>query len=55
VADHLGRVPLPTKMNAFQAEVGCDEGLLACGQAYRGTVVSNTGHQIRISASGSPP
>jgi hypothetical protein len=42
-------------MDAFQAEVGCDEGLLACRQSYRGTIVSNTGHHIRISASGSPP
>ena len=55
VADHLGRVPFTAKMNAFQAEVGCDEGLLTCRQAYRSTVVSNTGHQIRISASGSLP
>jgi hypothetical protein len=40
----LRRMPLAPEMDAFQAEVGGDQGLVACTNAKHRAVVPDTGY-----------
>src|SRR5438270_5122525 len=49
--DHLRRMPVPSKVHSFQAEVGGDECLMATGNAKNRAVIANAERDCRISMS----
>jgi hypothetical protein len=40
-------MPVAAKVNAFQTEVGCDQGLLSSQRAQHGAIVSNSGKDAK--------
>jgi hypothetical protein len=42
MSNALGRLPIPQKMNSFEAEVGCDQSFTAIGKAQNRAIVPDT-------------
>jgi len=43
MAHHLWGVPVTTKVDAFQTEVGCDQSFVAARNLKNGAVIPNPG------------